>query len=73
MNHTNSKVNCWIGLVGALALTRLMSHLLFGMSPTDPVTFAAMIFLLAVVALLACYLPARGATRIDPIIALRTE
>ncbi|HEX5964791.1 MAG TPA: ABC transporter permease [Pyrinomonadaceae bacterium] len=62
-----------IGLAGALALTRLMSTLLFEVSPTDPVTFAGVAFCVIVAALLACYIPARRATRIDPLIALRYE
>ena len=62
-----------IGLLGALALTRLMSSLLFGVSPTDLATFAAVPAVLAAVALLACYLPARRAARIDPTAALRSD
>jgi putative ABC transport system permease protein len=62
-----------IGTIGALLLTRLMSSLLFGVAPTDPLTFVAVIALLAAVALLASYLPARRATKIDPMLALRTE
>jgi putative ABC transport system permease protein len=62
-----------IGLAGALALTRLMKTLLFGVSAYDPLTFGSIAMLLALVALLACWIPARRATRVNPIIALRRE
>jgi putative ABC transport system permease protein len=59
------------GIAGAIAAARAVSSLLFGVSATDPATFAAISILLTVVALLACYLPARRAAKIDPIVALR--
>ena len=61
------------GLAGAFALTRLMKTLLFGVSADDPLTFGSIALLLALVALLACWIPARRATRVNPIVALRQE
>lgn len=62
-----------LGLFGALAVTRVMTGLLFGVSASDPLTFAGVAGVLSLIALLACYLPARRAARIDPMIALRCD
>src|SRR5262249_10356028 len=61
------------GIIGALGLTRVIESLLFGITPTDPVTFAAVTALVAAVSTLACFLPARRATHADPMNALRQE
>jgi len=62
-----------IGAAMSLATARVMKSLLFGLSPTDPLTYGAMALLLAIVALLACWIPARRATKVDPMITLRSE
>jgi predicted permease len=66
-------VGAALGLAGALVLTRTVSSLLFGVTPTDPIAFGTVTLLLLAAALLACYLPARRAARVDPLVALRSE
>jgi putative ABC transport system permease protein len=62
-----------IGVAMALGVTRLISSFLFGVKPTDPLTYAAVAVGLAGIAMLACYIPARRALKVDPIVALRYE
>ena len=70
---TMALIGLAIGLVGAFSLSRVLRGLLYGVSSTDPFTFVAVSVVLLAVALLACLIPAKRATRVDPIIALRTE
>src|SRR2546422_2508492 len=62
-----------LGVAAALGLTRVIGSMLFNVSPTDPATFALITLLLATVALIACYIPARRATKLDPLMALRHD
>jgi len=62
-----------LGLFGALWLTRLLQQLLFEVAPTDPLTYLGVAVVLGLAALVACYVPARRASRVDPIIALRVD
>ena len=62
-----------IGFLASIGLTQLMQKLLFGVTPTDPVTFVVIAVVLSVVPFLACYIPGRRATKVDPLVALRYE
>ena len=66
-------VGAVIGVLASFGLTRFIENMLFGVTPTDPLTFVAIVILLAVVALLACLIPAQRAMRVNPIVVLRQQ
>jgi putative ABC transport system permease protein len=66
-------IGALIGLIGSFAATRVLKAALFGISPTDPVAFVTITSLLLAVAFVACYIPARRATKVDPMVSLRHE
>jgi ABC-type antimicrobial peptide transport system permease subunit len=70
---TTTAIGAAVGIIAAIGLTRTIQSLLFGVTPTDPATFASVLGVLTAVAALACYVPARRATNADPIEALRQE
>jgi ABC-type antimicrobial peptide transport system permease subunit len=70
---TLTLIGIGIGMIAAIGLSQLIEHLLFGVSATDPMTFFVIASLLSAVALLACYIPARRASKVDPLRALRRE
>jgi putative ABC transport system permease protein len=73
LNELWLRIGVAIGLAGALAMSRLPADLLFGIGAADPVTFAGVAILLTAIAIAACYIPARRAMQVDPIVALRHE
>jgi ABC-type antimicrobial peptide transport system permease subunit len=68
-----SLIGVGLGLLASLALTRLMKDLIYGVRPTDPLTLIAVALLLAIITIIASYIPARRATKVDPLVALRYE
>ena len=70
---TLALIGCGLGVILAVMLTRIVSSLLYGVTPTDPLTFALTVLLLSAVAFVSCWLPARRAAKVDPMAALRCE